>query len=622
MTFPISDYPGNGEDNFPWDPSFFFFHFHVSIIGNFLLYFNPARYCDDSNEEDKMKKGKYVLIIFLIFFFLILITAISFFYYEFKRPPTVKAFSCLELKLSGGIVERAMPNIPQMFLGVEPLSLYDIWMNIRKAKRDDRIRCLLLRLGYLSCDWAKVNEIRESILDFRKSGKKAYAYIEEAPEFDKEYFLATACDEIILHPLGFLGINGIGGHFPFFKNALSKLGIEAQFEHVEEYKTASNIFTEEKFTPAHKEMIESIYSRLFDGYIQTIAEARGKSREEVKTLIDHGFFQGEKAVESGLVDKLLFEDELENLLQEKEKKIHRISHERYLKVRPTSLGLNKGKKIALIFGMGPIHTGESVSQTMGSSTISRWIRKARKDKSIKGVVFRVDSPGGSAVASDVIWREVALTKREKPVIVSMSDVAGSGGYWVSMAAHKIVAHPQTLTGSIGVLAGKFNLAKLYDKLGITSERLTYGEKADAFSTFRGFTQEERESLKKEILWIYNQFLTKVSEGRHMKKEDIDQIGKGRVWIGSQAKELGLVDDIGGLAKAIQLAKKLAGIPDDEEVKLVIWPRKISLFQALMGRKQARTDLPADPSLLKILQILKVLEKERIWALMPFWILPE
>jgi len=569
-----------------------------------------------------MKKGKYILIIFLIFFFLIIVTLALFFYQEFRRPPAVKANSYLELKLSGEIVERAMPNMWMMLARVEPLTMHDIWMNIRKAKKDRRIKSLLLRLGYVQCNWAKINEIREAILDFRTSGKKAYAYIEEAPEFDKEYYLATACDEIILHPLGFLGINGIGGHIPFLKNTLEKLGIEAEFEHVEEYKTAYNMFTEEGFTPAHQEMIESIYSNLFSQYMKAVADARKKSVGEMIALIDRGFYQGEKALKAGLIDRLLFDDELEAEFNEKGKKLHKISHNQYLKIKPSSVGLNKGNKIALIYGMGIIHTGESGAQSMGSSTVARWIRRARKDNSIKGVVFRVDSPGGSAVASDVIWREVTLTKKEKPIVVSMSDVAGSGGYWVSMAASKIVAQPQTLTGSIGVIAGKFNMSNLYDKLGVTSEKLIYGKKADIFSSFRALTDEERDFLKKEILWIYDRFLTKVAEGRNMKSEDVDKVGKGRVWTGSQAKELGLVDDIGGLSTAIQWVKQLAEIPEEEEVKLVIWPKKVSLFQALFGRRQARSQIDLPLQLHKIISTIQLLDKEKPWALMPFWIFPE
>jgi len=567
-----------------------------------------------------MKRGKYVLIIFLIFFLLLLVTIVSFIFYEVGKPPAVKARSYLEIKLSGPIQERAAPDFLRSVLGrAPPLSMYDIWMNIRKAKVDSRIKTLVLRLGYLQCDWAKVTEIREAVLDFRKAGKKAYAYIDEAPEFDKEYYLATACDRIIFHPLGWLGINGIGGYVPFFKKALDKLGIEVEVEHVEEYKTAYNTFTEEGFTSAHREMMESIYGDFFSHYVKELAEARGKSEKEIRELIDHGFYQGEKALEAGLVDDLLYDDEFENILKEKGSRLFKITHRQYLKIKPSSLGLNRGKKIALIYGTGLIHSGEGIYQTMGSSTVARLIRRARKDKSIAAVIFRVDSPGGSAVASDVIWREVFLTKKQKPFIVSMSDTAASGGYWVSMSAHKIIAQPQTLTGSIGVISGKFNMSRLMEKLGITSEKITYGKRADIFSPFRGLTPEERKVLKKETLWIYDRFLTKVAEGRNMSKDEVGKIGKGRVWTGNQAKELGLVDEIGGLSRALELAKELAGIPADKSVKLVVWPRRVSFFGALLGKRQALTKLNFRSKLEKIVSTLELLENEKILAIMPLWI---
>lgn len=567
-----------------------------------------------------MKRGTYVLIIFLIFFVVIVATFFTFLYFEFGKPPKVQTLSYLEIPLSGQVLEKSAPDfMTKLFLGTEPLAMHDLWMNIRKAKTDSRIRSLVLRLGYLQCDWAKIHEIRDLVLDFRQSGKKAYAYIEETMEFDKEYYLSTACDEIILHPLGSMVINGIGGYVPFIKNSLEKMGIQAEFEHVEEYKTAAAMFTEEGFTTAHREMMESIYGSLFQIYIQTVAEARGKSEEDIRRLIDKAYFQGDEALEAGLVDRLLFEDELVDLLKQDEKKLNKIGFAKYLKIKPSSLGLNKGKKIALIYGMGPIHTGEGYFQTMGSRTVARWIRSARNDKSVKAVVFRVDSPGGSAVASDVIWREVALTKAKKPVVVSMSDMAGSGGYWVSMAADKIVAQPQTLTGSIGVLAGKFNMSELYEKLGITAERLVYGEKADMFSTFRSLTPEERAQLKKEIVWIYEKFLAKAAEGRNLSVEEVNRIGRGRVWTGQQAKELGLVDELGGLPRAIVLAKELAGLPAEEEVKLVVWPKKMSFFDMLLGERAARVKLNLNPLLERWLSTFKLLEKERAWALMPFWL---
>jgi protease-4 len=567
-----------------------------------------------------MKRGTYVLIIFMIFFFLIIISLASFFYLEFGRQPSVKSHSYLEIKLSGSLDEKSSPDFIMSFIGMSPpLSMYDIWSNFQKAKIDRRISAILLRMGYLQCGWAKVNELRELVLDFRKSGKKVYAVFEESVDADKEYYLATACDRIIFHPSGMMFVNGIGGYLPFFKKGLDKLGVEYEVEHIEKYKTAMNEFTEEGFTPSHKEMMESLYEDIYSHYVTKIAEARGKSEEEIEALIDRGMFQGPSAVKAGLVDDLFYEDELQNFLQENGRRLTRISHQAYSKIKPSSLGLNRGRKIALIYGTGQIITGEGFYQMMGSSAVARWLRRARRDKSIEAVVFRVDSPGGSAVGSDVIWREVILTKKIKPIVVSMSDVAGSGGYWVAMSAHKIVAQPQTWTGSIGVVWGKPNFQRLYEKLGISGERLTFGDKADIFSTFRRWTDEERELIKGEMFWTYDQFLTKVAEGRNMSKEDVDNMGKGRVWTGAQAKELGLVDELGGLSKAIQLAKELAGIPAEEQVKLDVQPKKVSFIDMFLGRQWIKSSLRIHPKIDEMLSALKVLEREQIWAIMPFWL---
>lgn len=565
-----------------------------------------------------MKRGTYVLIIFLIFFVLILATVVSFLYFELAKPVKVRPNTYLEISLMGAVEERPMPDlITTFFLGGDSLALHDIWLNFQKAKTDRNIKGIVLRIGLLQCDWAKVNEIRELIMDFKKSGKPTYAYIEEALDFDKEYFLATACDQIFLHPLGAMMINGIGGHTPFLKGSLDKLGIEAEIEHVEEYKTAYNMFTEKGFTPSHREMVESLYENLFATYVAKVAEARGKSETEVLALIDQAYFNSDQARETGLVDKLLYEDQFEDLLKNGDKRLHRIDHNRYLKTNVPSSGLTKGKKIALIYGVGPIHSGESMKgQTMGSRTVARWLRRARTDKTIAAVIFRVDSPGGSAVASDVIGREVALTKQEKPIVVSMSDVAGSGGYWVSMDAHKIVAHPQTLTGSIGVIFGKFNMIKLYEKLGVTAEKIAYGKRADIFSSFRKLSPEERALLKKEILWTYDRFTSKVAHGRHLTKEEVNAIGRGRVWTGQQAKEIGLVDELGGLSEALKLAKERAGIAEEENIRLVVWPKKTSLLESFMAGPLARIKIFSDKNLEKIWSTLQILENEHILALMP------
>jgi len=507
--------------------------------------------------------------------------------------------------------------------GTRRLAVHDFWANFRKAKVDGRIQAVVLRLGLLECDWAKANEMRETILDFRRSGKKVYALIEEAPDFDMEYFVATACDKIVLHPLGWLGVNGIGGYVPFLKGTLDKLGIRAEFEHVEQYKTAANMFTERGFTPAHREEMESLYSDIFAQYVATASKARGKTETEFRALINRGFFQGEEAKAAGLVDDCLYEDQVQDLLRRDGRTVAPVRFDDYTRVKPSSVGLETGvHKVALIYAVGTIMTGESFSEIMGGSTVARWIRTARADPFIKAIVLRIDSPGGSSVGSDVIWREVALAKKVKPVIVSMSDVAGSGGYWIAMSATKIVAEPQTLTGSIGVLAGKFSIDGLLSKLGVTSERLVFGEKADVFSPFRPFTPDERKVLKGEILWTYEQFLTRAAEGRGLTREEIDAVGKGRIWTGRQAKDIKLVDEIGGLTMALGIAKKEAGIDPDEDVPLDVWPRKQTFWQSLFGRTGIGLELKSASGREKVLETARMMNQTKIWAIMPFWVKPQ
>ncbi|MBN2199351.1 MAG: signal peptide peptidase SppA [Candidatus Aminicenantes bacterium] len=566
-----------------------------------------------------MKRSRYVLIIVLVFLVLGVVTVASFLLSSLSRSPSVPARAYLDIPLAGEIVEWASPTwIDALILGRTPLSVHDIWWNLRKARGDRRVRSVLLRLNLLLCDWAKVNEIREAVIDFRRSGKQVYAYIEEAPDFDKEYFLATACDRIILHPLGWLGVNGLGGSAPFLKGTLDKLGIQAEVEHVEEFKTAYNMFTEKGYTPSHRLMMESILGDLFETYVGTVAEAREKSEEEVRAWIDKGFFHADEALRAGLVDDLMFEDEALRLVAEASGADRRIRHEDYARIKPESLGLNRGRKVALIYAMGTILGGESLNDGMiGSRTLGRRLRRAREDQNTAAVILRVDSPGGSAVASDSIWREVALTKKVKPVVVSMSDVAGSGGYWISMGAHRIVAQPQTLTGSIGVLFGKFNLKGLYETLGVRSERIVFGKHADLFSSFRSFTLEERAAVKKQILWIYDRFLTKAAEGRDTTKEDVDRIGRGRVWTGRQAHGLGLVDEMGGLSRAIELAKELAGISAYQDVRLDVWPRKTSVWGSLFGRREAVMKTAPGPRFFKALSELEaLLPGDRVLSLMP------
>ncbi len=569
-----------------------------------------------------MRRGRAVLLLVVVFVVLALAAVAAILWSILAPPaPSVPERAYLEVDLTGPLDEIAPPDVwSSVFFGARGLTMHDLWTDLRRARTDPRIRAVLLRVGAgLGGDWAKMSEVRDLVAGLRAAGKKVYAYAEEVPEFDRGYYLATACDRIVIHPVGWMGVNGIGGWVPFFKTALDKLGIRAEFEHVAEFKTAYNQFTESGFTPAHREELTSLYGDLFATYVETASKARGKSPADFRALLDRGIFQGEQAKAAGLVDDVLYMDELrDRYLRDGGDRLRRVRLPDYHEAAVPSFRAG-GRRVALIYGVGAIVSGESVPQVMGGDTVARWIRAARTDDSIAAIVFRVDSPGGSSVASDVIGREVALAREAKPVVVSMSDVAGSGGYWIAMAAHKIVAQPQTLTGSIGVLAGKFSLAGLYEKLGITAERLTFGAEADEFTTFRDFTPAERQGLYGQILYTYGQFVDRVAKYRKMPREKVEEVAKGRVWTGRQALERGLVDELGGLTRALEIAKSLAKIPAGEEVRTVVWPRRRSVWQVLTGRGAEPGGLGLPGRMDEMLVALKVMRSTRVWAMMPFWL---
>jgi protease-4 len=330
-------------------------------------------------------------------------------------------------------------------------------------------------------------------------------------------------------------------------------------------------------------MTESLNSDLYEQLIAGIATGRHKSEEEVRKLVEHGPFLPEDAVRAGLVDDVAYDDELDDKAPLSKGTVKVLSHEDYRQVSPASLGLNKGQRIAIIYAVGIITTGKSSydspqGATAGSDTIVEYIRKARGDSSVKAIVLRIDSPGGSAIASDIIWREVQLTRSVKPVVASMSDVAASGGYYIAMPAHWIVAEPATLTGSIGVVLIKFVLDGTYEKLGINMESVKQGKYADMYSSLRAFTPEERKKVEEQMQATYDVFVEKAAAGRNTTPERIDAVAQGRVWTGRQAHGLGLVDELGGLQRALAAAKSKANIPTDAEVELLVYPPKKSIYE--------------------------------------------
>jgi protease-4 len=459
--------------------------------------------------------------------------------------------------------------------------------SLRKAKADTRVTSVVVRPANLGApNWAKLQEVRDAIVDFRKSGKAAVAFLEYGG--DREYFLATGCDRVFLLPTSPLDLSGIATYDLFLRGTLDKIGAQADFAHIGDFKTAPNQLTEKTYTPAHREMRESLNRDLFEQLVAAIAESRKRSVDEVRGLIDDGPFLPEDAVRVGLVDDLAYEDQLDDKGKSGiARSAPRLSHETYRRVSPESAGLGGGPRIAVINVVGLIASGRSGYDPMngpvaGSDTITEYIRKARSDASVRAIVLRVDSPGGSSVASDVIWRELSLTRQgnTRPIVASMSDLAASGGYYVAMAAPDIVAQPGTLTGSIGIYAGKIVTGGTYEKLGMHIETLSIGRHAEMQSPVRTFNPEERAKLEAQLHAFYEQFVEKVAQSRKMKPEAVDAVAQGRVWTGQQAKNIGLVDMLGGLDRAIALAKERAKIPAAQSVQLVVYPPRKSLFEIL------------------------------------------
>jgi protease-4 len=510
------------------------------------------------------------------------------------REPRIDRNSTLVLRVSGDLQEMEPGGVIGQFFEGQPTvrSLVDA---LRKAKVDTRITSVVIRPTGTAALWGKVEEVREAILDFKTSRKPIVAYMEYGGE--QEYFLAAACDKVFLMPASSLDLTGLASYELFLRGMLDKVGAYPDALHVGDYKTASNVYTEKTYTPAHREMAASLNTDLYEQLVRGLADGRHKSEEEIRTLIDHGPFLPEDAVRAGLVDDLAYEDELDDKVKlTTSGAVHFIEQSEYRSITPSSLGLDRGQRIAVIYAVGLISSGQSSydspqGQVVGSDTLVEYLRKARGDRTIKAIVLRIDSPGGSAIASDVIWREVMLTRNVKPVIASMSDVAASGGYYIAMPAHTIVAQPATLTGSIGVVMVKFAIDGTLKKLGLNMEHVQQGRYADLYSPVRPFTPEERAKVEEQMQATYDGFVEKAAAGRNTTPEKIDAIGQGRVWTGRQAKSLGLVDELGGLERAVAIAKERAKIPQDEGVELVVYPGRKSFYEIManpLGRSEGAT----------------------------------
>jgi protease-4 len=380
-------------------------------------------------------------------------------------------------------------------------------------------------------------------------------------------------------------VTGLAAEVTFFKGTLDKVGVEAQFVGVGKYKNAPNQFTQTGFTPPHREQTEAMLDSLYSQYIAGLAASRKKTEQEVRALVDAGPYDGKTALEAGLVDELLYADELDERLKGADK----ITPGRYVK-SSRGLSFDGRPKIALVYAVGQIISGEGGQGPFGgpfagSDTVARALREARRDSSLQAIVLRIDSPGGSGTASDVIWREVELAKKVKPVVVSMGDVAASGGYFIAMGSHEIVAEPGTITGSIGVFGGKFSLRGLYDKIGVSQETVVRGKNAALFSDYKPWDATERAKVEGLMTAFYDDFVAKAAQGRGKTWDEIHAVAQGRVWTGTEALAQGLVDKLGGFDVAVESAKVRAKIPKAQEVTLVVLPERRNWFESFMERQE-------------------------------------
>ena len=500
-------------------------------------------------------------------------------YFLLSRGPSVPRNATLVLRVPSVLTEVNAGGLLGQVLGAPP-TVRSIVDNLHKAAVDDRVsRVVLLPRGGQAL-WGKIQEVRDAVMAFKSSGKPVVAYLEYGG--DQQYYLATAADRIFLMPTSPLDLMGVASYELFLRGTFDLIGVYPDFLHAGDYKTAGNLFTEETFTQPHREMSESLNADLFDQLVLDIATSRSRPASEIRALIAEGPFLPEDALAAGLVDELAYEDEV--LARDAEEQ-QPISGQDYAKVSLRSVGLNTGPKIAVIHVAGVINTGRSgynstQGSVVGSDTVIENLREARNDSTVRAIVLRIDSPGGSAIASDVIWREVVLTRADTPVIASMSDVAASGGYYIAMPAQAIVAQPATLTGSIGVVAGKFVVGEAFSKLGANIESVSQGRFAEINSPVRAFSAAERAKVQVQLDAVYETFVRKAAEGRAMTLERIHAVAQGRVWTGRQGQQMGLVDELGSLDHAVAIAKQYADIEPETGVELVIYPPARGLLETL------------------------------------------
>lgn len=476
-------------------------------------------------------------------------------------------------------------RVPHGLLGSlrdEDLSAQELREALSRARDDRRIEGVLLRPDGFAGGWAQAQEIRDGLAAVREAGKQVWSYVETPGSVP--YYLASAAESVAMAPEGSLLLVGLQSRLVFLKGTLDKLGIAADFIAVGEYKSAPEQLTRSDPTEPNREQVAEYLDDVYEVWIDAMASDRGLTRERMSMLVDHGLFDVETALAEGLIDAVLDEPAVWRRVQPDVQEPLRVNVREYLAAASSDAETERYGSLAFLYATGTIVTGSSGPEgvfggrVLGSDTLIERLERARKDEDVKAVVVRVDSPGGSAVASDLIHREVLRVREKKPVVVTMGNVAASGGYYLAMSADRILADPLSLTGSIGVYAGKLDMGGLYDKIGLSHEVLLRGENADLFSDLKPFSRLQRRRLGEKLEAFYGRFVARVAEHRELGVDEVDRVARGRVWSGRRSVEAGLVDDIGGVEEAILVAKELAGIPRVARVPLRTYQPSLSWLQ--------------------------------------------
>ena len=564
-------------------------------------------------------------VIVFIIIFVIIVGAIS--SIDSDKTVTVSNNSVLFLNLDQPITERT-PKNPFGNLPIvggsekDGIGLNDLLKSIQRAKTDDNIKCIYLNVSSPNAGFATMREVRNALIDFKKSHKKIIAYSEVFTQ--GAYYLASAADKVYLNPEGALEFKGFSSELTFFKGTLEKVGVEMQVIRVGNYKSAVEPFILDKMSEYNRKQVTAYVGGLYNTFLTDIAKSRDIQKDSLyKIADDYRVREPQDAVNFKMVDALKYKDQILEELKglsgrTRGENVRTVSINDYVK-NNTDTGSGKDK-VAVIYANGEISGGEGNDNQIGSERISRAIRKARLDDDIKAVVIRVNSPGGSALASDVIWREIVLTKKEKPVIASFGDVAASGGYYIGCAADSIFVQPNTITGSIGVFGLIPNFQNLMtNKLGITFDGVKTGKYADIMATNRPMTAGERFIIQNELNRIYSGFVSRVADGRKKSKAYIDSIGGGHVWIGTDAVQIGLADRIGSFNDAIKAAAKKAKI---KEYKVVEYPDVVDPLKSFMDESTDRiktyyTKQELGDNYMLYQQMKKVIASSGIQARMPF-----